>query len=85
MTATADPLAPARAAAAQLHEQKKIADFEAVAAWRTFLANERQAHVAVIAGELEREAWAALWKDAPDCPTAAQYDNAAEIAALVAS
>lgn len=78
MTAT-DPLAPARAAAAKLHEAKVIADYEKVAAWRTFLVKERTAHNAVANGELERDTWAALWKDAPPVPTTAEYDNARAI------
>lgn len=84
MTATADPLAPARAAAAKLHEAKVIADYEQVTAWRTFLVKERIAHAAVAAGELERDSWAAMWAEAPPVPSTAQYDNARAIERAVA-
>lgn len=83
MTLTTDSLAAARKAAAVQHEKKKLADFELVSAWQKFLKDEQTAHAAVVAGELDRDIWAAMWAAAPPTPTTAQYNNAREVAALV--
>ena len=69
-------LEKARVAKAAADEARAHRDGEAVLRWKQFVRDEAAAKRAVDAGELEREAWAALWANAPEPPSRAQYDNA---------
>jgi len=69
-------LQKAQAAKRKLDELRAHADGELVLAWRTFVKAEASAHALVAAGELDREEWAAMWAEAPELPSEAQYNNA---------
>lgn len=72
-TATLSPLERAQIAKQALFRANAI---RKVAAWRQFVKDEASAHRRLLAGEIERTEWSALWSNAPTMPTESEYRTA---------